>query len=281
MKNEIPPTVFHYTNHLAFTKILEGREIWAHDSKLSNDRRETDYASGLIALALEKISDDPGFDEHLGGIHGLIKEPFDPFRIRSLNEYLLISSFSEESNLLSQWRAYAPENGYSIGLETSKLISAAKLVGFSFGKVIYDFDLALGFFTKSLRSYLKECTSSCSREDSFDDRLGRFMSLIDSLLPLVKHESFSEEREWRLFRTGKMPDLKFYAGRRSLTPYAPINLASDGHIPLKKVIIGPSDDHHTLAVWTRTYLEGLGYRIDQKEIDGVRVVVSGSPYRLK
>lgn len=282
MTIEVPPTVFHYTNHLAFTKILEGGEIWAHDSNLSNDRREKDYASSLIALAMEEISDDPGFDEHLGGIHELIKDPFDPFQIRNLNEYLLIASFSEESNLLSQWRAYAPENGYAIGFETGKLISAAQRAGFSFGQVIYDFDRAFGFFIDSFRSYLQECVKNGSEKDSFDDDLRRLTSFIDSLIPLVKHPSFSEEKEWRLFRTGSMPDLKFYAGRRSLTPYAPINLAGDGLIPLNKVTIGPSDDPHALAVWTRTYLEQLGYKAGpREERDGVEIVVGGSPYRLK
>jgi hypothetical protein len=93
---------------------------------------------------------------------------------------------------------------------------------------------------------------------------------------LIKHESFHEEREWRIYRHLDSGDsIRFYPGNKTLGPFVPIELSisSQKIESLKEVIVGPSDDHSTLQRWTTDFLRGLGCDL--------RVMVSGSPYRLR
>src|SRR5207247_68058 len=52
-----------------------------------------------------------------------------------------IASFSTKGNLLSQWRAYCPRGGYSIGFDGARLTQVFRKRGeFQFGSVLYDRD---------------------------------------------------------------------------------------------------------------------------------------------
>jgi len=281
-QHKFPDILFHYTSHDAFLSIIESGEFWAHDYRLANDRREISYAHGLIRLSLEKISRGR-FRPIVDDILSVFSHPFDPFELRTNDGYIAIASLSEEENQLSQWRAYAPDSGYSLGFDRMMLFTIASEQGFSVGKVIYDFEKQINYINRELRAFLeKEITYQDSNTVdplSIIDRFDNFCSLI---APLVKHESFYEEREGRIFRRVLSNEISFHAGATSIRPYIPIKLASPGTKirSLRAVRIGPCDDQHSLARWTRDLLEQKNYTIDALSKKELELKISGSPYRL-
>lgn len=277
----VPDVVYHYTTHDAFMSILQAREIWAHDARISNDTRETEYAMGLMVRALEDCKSESGFPEFVKDAYDIFLDPFNPFGMRELDGYLLITSFSEEPNLLSQWRAYAPENGYSLGLNTDHLLKATSGAGFKFGAVEYDLDSAVNFFRKEIRHHIQKMEAKWGSGGAVLC-LEEFEIFLSSVLPFVKHPSFAEEKEWRAFKYVRETNMiRFRAGRKKITPYTQLALSESNQIEgLTEVIMGPSDGQHVLSSWTSDYLRQLGYNIRKpKDKHGVRVYVSGSPYR--
>jgi Protein of unknown function (DUF2971) len=285
MGGALPGSVFHYTSHQSLYNIIHTRELWAHDARLTNDSREIEYASGLMVRAINELETWQGFGSFIAPAFDFLKDPFDPFRMRHHDGYLVVASFSEEPNLLSQWRAYAPANGYSIGFSTKDLMYHAKAAGFKFGKVEYDLGRAVSFFKRKLKAFMqsKVIQKNAGSETNYD-LIEDFVKFLMSTMPLVKHPSFEEEKEWRAYCYADTPDaIKFHAVGKSLVPYIPILLSESGTMHmLKELIVGPSFDQHMLCRWTADYLRLNKYAVrhnDQGE--GVRIYVSGTPFRSK
>jgi hypothetical protein len=276
--------LYHYTSHNAFTSIISNKSLWSHDYRLSNDGREIQYALDISTVALEQIKSHEGFSEYIEPIKEFFEDPFNPFALRSIDGYICISSFSEEGNLLSQWRAYAPKNGYSIGFDSNALKYIAKANAFKFGMVEYDFGKSVELIVAILKIYILEC----QRNDVKDaNELIKMMEAhLLTIIPLIKHESFSEEKEWRLFRyfsTGEL--MKFNNGINSIRPYYPIALSKNNRIIecLKHIVIGPSDMQGALRDWTSDMLINEGYKITNNyrnsDEDILIMSISGTPYR--
>ena len=127
-----PEWIYHYTSHEAFHSIIESSELWAHDFRLANDRREIDYAAGLFRRALDNKTAKK-YHQIVRDLISVFADPFDPFKLSEVTDYIAAVSFSEEENQLSQWRAYAPDSGYSLGFDRGMLFSIARDQGFEFG----------------------------------------------------------------------------------------------------------------------------------------------------
>jgi hypothetical protein len=266
-------------------KILESKEFWAHDARLSNDRREITYAMGLMKLAIDSMKKDDHFNRYVGRAIGILDDPFNPIEYQFPQGYLFLASFSEKPNLLSQWRAYAPTNGYCLGFDSEALKKSVQDSGFSFGKIEYDLSKAVKAFQNQIKSYVAECVLLVGADESIEDCVERILFKIPQFAAIAKHESFSEEREWRAYSFQEDSNgVGFYAGNDSIRPFKRISLGSEtGTIAsLREVIIGPSEDHHLLRQWTIDYLRSLGYRnFRPDEPNAIRITVSGSPYRSR
>lgn len=90
------------------------------------------------------------------------------------------------------------------------------------------------------------------------------------LIPGLKHQSFSEEKEWRYViyvdRTKRVDDLKFRSSVRGVVPYLCFPLAEeDSPISIKKIYVGPSSHSSTSVASARILLRNNGYN-DEKII---------------
>lgn len=152
------------------------------------------------------------------------------------------------------------------------------------GRVVYNFEKQNYFIGAQLRDFLEEELLLRSLPAGHPlDILERFEHFCSGITPLVKHELFHEEREWRIFRTVPRKEIRFYAGRSSIWPYVPIVLADRNDLIacLRAVRIGPADNQHELRNWTIDFLRNRGYALDMKrEGKGLVITISGSPYRL-
>src|SRR6185295_9710766 len=68
-------------------------------------------------------------DEYDRRVHVMAIDKFE-----SLSTTAYVTSFSERGNLLSQWRAYAPRNGFSVGFDASAL---ARVEGCTLVRCLY------------------------------------------------------------------------------------------------------------------------------------------------
>jgi hypothetical protein len=223
-----PEWIYHYTSHEAFHSIIESSELWAHDFRLANDRREIDYAAGLFRRALDNKTAKK-YHQIVRDLISVFADPFDPFKLSEVTDYIAAVSFSEEENQLSQWRAYAPDSGYSLGFDRGMLFSIARDQGFEFGRVLYDFNKQTSFIAAHLRNFLqRELEQRSLRLKNNIDIIDRFTAFYSRIAPLIKHDSFYEEREWRIFRSVPPTEVQFYSGKSSIRPYVPIKLAEPG-----------------------------------------------------
>ena len=116
-------TLFHYTSQAGLEGILRTSSIWATNIRYLNDAAEFKHTVGLFK---DHISSRRDLDSHSKLLLEVLHD--DAFG-RPWHEHvplsLYVASFSREADQLSQWRAYAPSNGYCVGFAPSVLKQTA------------------------------------------------------------------------------------------------------------------------------------------------------------
>jgi hypothetical protein len=111
----------------------------------------------------------------------------------------------------------------------------------------------------------------------------RLLGVLTLLIPFMKHDAFSGEKEWRIVehRSPSRPpeeDVEFRIAGNTLVPYIPISLEHPNHpaIPLSSVRLGPR-----IPPFAKESVEAFLERAGIGRIEGKRVKVDGSsvPFR--
>jgi Protein of unknown function (DUF2971) len=184
----------HYTSQNGLIGILKSKAMYATDAAYLNDSQEVVYAVTLAKKYFQKekrlteqvkISDILEKTESLAG---------------SLPVY--VASFSEEPDLLSQWRGYCPEgSGFGLCLSAERIVTLAEADDWEFFKCIYDEDAQL----EVLKKMEQEAVGDSPLRESFSTSVV-FALLLLFFATVFKHPKFKEESEWRAIkRTGGTP----------------------------------------------------------------------------
>jgi hypothetical protein len=219
--------------------------MWATDAAYLNDPSETHYGRRLLrntwAEFKREVTLSPGEQEFFETLVDL----WDAEWHEMYSTY--VACFSQDANVLSQWRAYGqPGTGYSLGFDSAKLMEYA--TGFSLLKVEYQPNVQRETISKVFR-YLTEHMRETGTLS--DDWIELFYSVFkDEMLSLIvslKNEAFHEEREWRLVKlqSAATPasDLGFRTVRGMIVPYLPISTRSASDIgSLATVTVGPGPE---------------------------------------
>jgi hypothetical protein len=192
---------------------------------------------------------------------------------------VFVSSFSEESDQLSQWRAYClPHGGYAIGFRSKQIVNLKDSSATCWlVRCRYDIESQLTLI-EQLFTAVEEYAEENRRLDR--DRVYREShKLLGRLLPIVapalKDPSFAEEQEWRLVRSSESFDGSplFRSSRSMLVPYFEHRLADpDQPLPIEEIVIGPTP-HPRLAV------EAVNDLFASQGLGKARVQNSTVPYR--
>lgn len=246
-----PAELYHYTSPEGLLGILTSGELWASKAIFMNDTAEFRLALDLAREEIESRSLSEDLEREL-------LENVDS--IRSVNVF--IGSFSEEGDLLSQWRGYCPPGaGYALGFTPQYLEEAAERSGqFYLGRCTYDRIEQIAVVRELVDAAVERKPGTeiaDGAEGSREDREHAMwkMSFQDALAfaaPLLKHERFSEEKEWRLI--SRPVDYHHAAfshrpGKTHLLPYFRIALSDDlaeHPVSLSRLVIGPTP-HPELA----------------------------------
>jgi len=231
----------------------------------------------------------------------IIEREIEQVATRFISAYVV--SFSEQGNLLSQWRAYASRDGVSIGFHRGALeavknfalrrchyLQESATPNVAQGRlkwVTAELDQAIGWTSRLVQ---QEDRKSPARGRKNVDSIRNAAIVVSQELVWmalrIKHSGFSEEREWRLIdnrdprelyelRQAGTDDRMFRRGAFGLTPYLIATLPESWRaVPLgiAEVIVGPGPNAGAVV-------ESIKELLESKLRSTARVVSCGIPYR--
>src|SRR5579863_5324468 len=117
---QVPPgLLYHYTRQAGLPGIIGQQEIWSTHTQYLNDHREFRHGLDIFREELEVLIAHCDELKRSEGLRELRAAIFDEWA----NINVCVSSFSEEHDSLSQWRAYGGNSGFSIGFLGDHLAS--------------------------------------------------------------------------------------------------------------------------------------------------------------
>ncbi|PTP39364.1 hypothetical protein CWO07_02005 [Vibrio splendidus] len=218
-------SLFHYTDLNALISILKNHQLWLTDSLYLNDSEE--MFDGVKILTDSIHSDD--FSVITPEIKTDISDAIDRIKSRNIPPHY-IASFSEQSDLLSQWRAYGM---FCIEFDSSK---------------INNIQCAYSSKDKSEVAYnsINNCNEAIQlykmQGANFFAKRTLYLELIIASLRM-KNEGFSEEKEHRMIVSVEGQDrakkVQFRASNNIVVPYIAWDFDPKA---IKAIHIGPVKD---------------------------------------
>ncbi|MCW0235483.1 MAG: DUF2971 domain-containing protein [Ferrovibrio sp.] len=269
------PTIFHYCSAAAFKSIIESKSLWLTDLHQTNDAREgREVTEAVVDLLREMKVEEYQIKRW--------RETYD-------SSYDLCQGYgfclSEDGDLLSQWRGYADDgHGFAIGFNGNLLRDIAKkrtssAEGFplySLQQVEYERHIQKNSL-KNEAEVIRNCVTDGALNHhripsllSFEsdeetkikqEKAWHTLSMVHFVLSYIrrfgiKHSSFKEEKEWRLFAAHLNTDsgfseavtgvLNFLPRRHSLVPYLKFEI--DPEALFTKIVLGPRNRIPSMAL---------------------------------
>lgn len=255
LRSEVPTkTLYHYTSPAGLIGIIESKSLWASGIHYLNDIAEYTHASSVVKHVvdrnLERERDPSAVDLYRLILRGV------PFYS---GEMVFVGSLSEAGDKLSQWRAYCPTGGFSIGFDPKLIQLQAERQQFQLVKCEYDVERQRAI-CNALVAQGCSAARECERMPEVNPKLRttskeslqtlglwhRFVEPLMRIGPALKNPSFEEEHEWRVIRGPfDEPDhsVRFRAGKYTVIPYREFALADgDDQLDLEEIIVGPNPD---------------------------------------
>ena len=207
-EREPPGLLYHYTSLDGMKGVLESSSIWATDIAFLNDAAEVAHANSLTAHAIEqalrKLEASSARNPHLPGDDGWAERFYAGVResiVEPRSANVLVTSFSEHADQLSQWRGYCPPGaGYALGFDGAALRDSFRAAGMWFAPCIYDeaeqrLQVARLVETSILYGLRWTPRTKSQEEEDIARAVRIFAHEHAPLAALLKHSSFSEECE--------------------------------------------------------------------------------------
>jgi hypothetical protein len=259
--------LYHYTSQDGLLGVVKSKTIWASKIQYLSDSQEFALALDLARRALERrqsaglsssetalvteMTDD--IKRMTDDIKGMTVDlEMTDYIQRKERVNICVCSFSEEGDLLSQWRAYcSPGPGFALGFKPGTLRSLADRQNFFLAQCVYDLKIQ----EQIVKELIEKTISDFSLEESKTNASGQesesikkaswsFATKLATYAPLIKHPSFYPEKEWRLISHPICSsDAKFgyRRGHSMIIPFFKFDLVgSDGQFEIAEVIVGPT-----------------------------------------
>jgi hypothetical protein len=246
-----------------------------------NDEQEFQHALDLIKEIL-KTSKIPATDPSHPVLQKFLNEVREMLSSLDahISETVFTLSFSEQTDLLSQWRGYcSSNNGYCIVFDAPKLYDHIKATfdDCHFDKCVYEESTKATKLRKALNeSWHKYRQLTESKEQR--GVIAAFGREVVIFAAYFKHLSFMEEQEHRMVVLGEYGDwsekLSFRAGNSSLIPY--VELPAPRRL-IKEICIGPNSNKALAKRALEAFLE-KSFKVPAF-LNDVAVTLSSTPYR--
>jgi hypothetical protein len=228
--------LYHYTSTDGLHGIVSSGELWATKIRYLNDSSELMHALEIGTTYLQLLLTAKAYPESV--LYDVMN------RTRTSTDLnICIVSFSENGDLLSQWRAYSGNSsGFSIGFNTQKLEKIANENGMYLCKCIYNPKIQADVIKEYFDSILPELQQN-SDQEFWGTKIAEFFRIAS----LIKNVNFIEENEWRLIskpKSCKLPNFQFRKSETTLVPYYSVLFEKeDISTVFKEIICGPSPNY--------------------------------------
>ena len=243
-------SVFHYCSIEVFCSIMKNYNLRLSDIQKSNDMTERVWIENKIEDQLFKELDKWKISrEENGSIVKALKSAKEAFEN---NSKLYACCFSDNGDMLSQWRCYADESrGLSIGFskETFEVFNQ-DLYGIKFAPVCYDETIQNKYAQKQANLILDSILGG----RSIIHAVGNVYENKASDYACMKNPMFREENEWRLsismspecrrgvqahFGEGLLSEIKTCCKQDKIITYFELYFKEKREHFIKEVVIGP------------------------------------------
>lgn len=294
MADQIPATpLYHYTSQEGLLGMLKTKKLWMTNILYLNDSSEYTHALDMVKSELEnRIKNLPpvdgvwsalGEDEKKHVVYSELLTLYGSTYLIQLTQ-VYVFSLSMEGDDLGQWRGYCPkEGGFCVEFETGaieRVIKNGKLVPCVYlpkekNQIIEkNFTDAEAYF-KPANQLFTVCKKQMKEDDHKIIEALHNVKLAE-IFASLKHESFKNEKEYRIIRSGpkvKPEDKRYRKGNSMLIPYVEEEiLNSEGKLPISKIIVGPTPHPALSKLAVENFLESNGYQ-------NIKVQISEIPYR--
>jgi len=259
-RTAIPSILYHYTDKSALIGILKNNKMWASNILYQNDSSEFQLGIQLFLEELERIR----FDKYKYQEPNLIKKVED--NIKYFNVEIFTISFSERQQSLNQFRSYSKSiPAYSIGFDPNIMKNSFfpnKIVG-----KMYKCRYTKSKHQEIIYRVISKVLKPMGLATGFTEPI--IMELATSaiaLSPIIKHEAFKEEKEWRFVFDYVSPIVEFYSfreGNSCIIPYLEIPIKVNEVI--KEVIIGPTPQTELAYKSTVEICKKYGVKINEDD----------------
>ncbi len=282
--------LYHYTNSKGLLGIIETGCIYATHVAFLNDATEYKHAGDLFFdVANARFGAASSAQQSI--ISGMLR---NLERAKPENYYpFSVACLSEASDSLSQWRGYGEgEGGFALHFDAGELRKClSRERGAFLAPVLYSDDLKRRLAFEVFDWGVRECERHVGGISADRDRdfirvwTAHFIYRFSSLAPLIKHQAFCDEAEWRIIleiippihqrRFIFSPRARMLSGHLPLNIGVPPELGSTAppRLPLKSLVVGPSPYAGLSAMAARALLDNHGY-------SAVAVRISDVPYRV-
>ena len=221
----IPPALYHYTDVNGLQGMMSTFNMWLSDAVFLNDPLEGSWVHHRAkALSREALGRTPLAEQILQQIEAQLSAP--DMRLRSdsadasmfaamenATQPAFIASFSENDDLLSQWRGYGDGGaGVSIGFDLNHLDFSSfevirddrvipKVIRVEYDVAVQDTEIRW-IFTEARLLYDKYAESLLSYPSAIEYLKTRFLHPLREAMYWLRWEfkspHYSEEKEWRI-----------------------------------------------------------------------------------
>ncbi len=272
--------LYHYTDQKGLYGILREGEIWASHSQYLNDSEEYKCAISLVRRHIEKRIQRECDSIRKQHLEFMRKFPEEVLR----EAYICVCSFSEADDSLPQWRAYGSSaSGFAIGFDPEGLAKALEKrrtrekYSMRIGRCRYK-KLEQNKIAKLIVEQALQENRGLTEIDTIRQFGGYIGQILHQYAPIIKHNSFKDEQEWRVIIGPISPRNKCIdhrPGTSMLIPYYKLSLKDEkGQLPLKRIVIGPTPHKKQSVSSVKGFLKNLGY-----PDNAVEVVPSKVPFR--
>ena len=188
--------IYHYTDINALQSILSNNTLWMTSHQFLNDTEEFKDGYNRLEKSINEC-----MIKYEKTLSPATKESIQELLVLLDNTLVLSTSFSKNSDLLSQWRSYCPiEGGFSIGFEKEAI---GKLENHNeFSPRIYECVYDENEKQRLAKTFGEDLILGHSSMNNFDkDKRSSFKSTLYYWLMFViqsKNINFKEEQEVRL-----------------------------------------------------------------------------------
>lgn len=259
---------YQYRSLQVFIEMVKNKQLWLTDITKMNDDAEEKWTTRLIDAVCIKMEDN--------SIESFYKKIYESYLSCSRT---FICCFSEEGDILSQWRAYADDGkGFAIGFSSEmlkniktipKIFAPHYVDAVKFFKVFYAEEDKCDWMT----DYIKSIQAEAAYQGSFNE-----IDRLSWLASAIKNPAFKEEKEWRLVfqltdqlspqnQKNMMSEVSFRPTSKGLSPYFTHDFCDKD---LKEVCLGPKNE---------STIQDIEWFLKKHGFSDVKVTKSSATYR--